>query len=59
MSDKPFRKGDRIVIGKGHPWHGHSGDITDGDPDGPLQMLLVELDNGQRCYASPAELYHV
>ena len=53
-----FRIGDRVVVERGHPWHGHSGEIADADPYGPLQMLLVELDNGQRCYAEPSVLRH-
>ena len=51
-----LQKGDRVVIKRGHPWHGYSGVIVDADPHGPLQMLLVQLDNGQRCYAGSQEI---
>jgi hypothetical protein len=50
-----IRVGARVVMASGHPWAGHSGEITDADPTGPLQMVLVTLDNGQRCYADPKE----
>ena len=46
---KPFTVGDRVMItGRGHPWRGHAGTITEpfDAPSAPDLKWRVALDSG-------------
>lgn len=50
-SPPPFKRGDRVKIGGGAPWAGHSGEIVgrgargqDPDPNGWYSVWMVKLD---------------
>ena len=57
MAEKPLKSGDRVTIGRGHPWETHAGTLVAFEKYGfGAEGWRVRLDIGHECYANEHQI---